>query len=238
MKNNTTPACYNSFSCIGAILIIMFVLGSIIWDILFIKPAMRQSIDEIRIEVKDIQLEYDTQLTTYEPFKTNILTVNEDVKLRGIANIKDELDLKTQITQVTNFIGGLGQVASAINVIQGLGNIWDDDSISEGEKILKTIETLAMAIPLVISGFSAMKASIGPALLPLVAGLKGMTVAELEAATAGTTMWTAVLGPIALIIAGIAAVGLAVYGLVKAFNAESDAAKEARENARHKHMMI
>lgn len=155
----------------------------------------------------------------------------EDVK-KGFKNFKDEFDLKNQITQMTNFIGGLGQVASAINVIQGLGNIWDDDSISEGEKILKTIETLAMAIPLVVSGFSAMKASIGPALLPLVAGLKGMTVAELEAATAGTTMWTAVLGPIALIIAGVAAVGLAVYGLVKAFNAESDAAKEARENAR------
>ena len=63
MKNNTTPACYNSFSCIGAILIIMFVLGSIIWDILFIKPAMRQSIDEIRIEVKDIHEKIDTKLT-------------------------------------------------------------------------------------------------------------------------------------------------------------------------------
>ena len=63
MKNNTTPKCYNSFSCIGAILIIMFVLGSIIWDILFIKPAMRQSIDEIRIEVKDIHEKIDTKLT-------------------------------------------------------------------------------------------------------------------------------------------------------------------------------
>lgn len=63
MKNNTTPKCYNSFSCIGAILIIMFVLGSIIWDILFIKPAMRQSIDEIRVEVKDIHEKIDTKLT-------------------------------------------------------------------------------------------------------------------------------------------------------------------------------
>ena len=155
----------------------------------------------------------------------------EDIK-KGFKNFKDEFDLKNQITQTVNFIGGLGQVASAINVIQGLGSIWGDDSISDGEKILKTIETLAMAIPLVITGFTAIKTSMGPALIPLVAGLKGMTVAEFEAATAGTSMWAAVLGPIALIIAGIAAVGLAIYGLVKAFNAEADAAKEARENAR------
>lgn len=62
MKNNTIPKCYNSFSCIGAILIIMFVLGSIIWDILFTKPAMRESIDEIRIEVKNIHEKIDSRL--------------------------------------------------------------------------------------------------------------------------------------------------------------------------------
>ena len=45
--------------------------------------------------VKDIQLEYDTQLTTYEPYKSNILTVNEGVTLRGIENVQDTLDCLT-----------------------------------------------------------------------------------------------------------------------------------------------
>ena len=45
--------------------------------------------------VKDIQLEYDTQLTTYEPYKSNILTVNEDIELRGIGDVKDTLDCLT-----------------------------------------------------------------------------------------------------------------------------------------------
>ena len=40
----------------------MFVLGSIIWDILFTKPAMRESIDEIRIEVKNIHKKIDSRL--------------------------------------------------------------------------------------------------------------------------------------------------------------------------------
>lgn len=40
---------------------------------------------------------------TYEPHKTNILTVNEDVKLRGIGDVQDTLDLMTG--EVTERIG-------------------------------------------------------------------------------------------------------------------------------------
>ena len=43
--------------------------------------------------VKNIQLEESSTPTTYEPYKSNILTVNEDVELRGIGDVKDELDL-------------------------------------------------------------------------------------------------------------------------------------------------
>lgn len=61
--NQTTQKCYNSFSCIGSILIIIFVLGSIIWDICITKPAMRDSIDDIRTEVKDIHQKLNTKLS-------------------------------------------------------------------------------------------------------------------------------------------------------------------------------
>ena len=50
--------------------------------------------------IKDIQLEQGTQKTSYEPFKSNILSAPEDVELRGIGEIKDELDLQTgKLTQ-------------------------------------------------------------------------------------------------------------------------------------------
>lgn len=61
--NQTTQKCYNSFSCIGSVLIILFVLGSIIWDICITKPAMRDSIDDIRTEVKDIHQKLNTKLS-------------------------------------------------------------------------------------------------------------------------------------------------------------------------------
>lgn len=42
----------------------------------------------------------DTPLTLYEPYKSNILTANEPVELRGIGDIRDELDcLNGQLTQ-------------------------------------------------------------------------------------------------------------------------------------------
>lgn len=39
--------------------------------------------------------EKPSNIATYEPYKTNILTVNEDVELRGIGDVKDELNLLT-----------------------------------------------------------------------------------------------------------------------------------------------
>ena len=58
-----------------------------------------------KIDIEDIQVEEGTVATTYEPYKSNILTVNEDVTLRGIGNVKDELDCLTG--EVTERIGNL-----------------------------------------------------------------------------------------------------------------------------------
>ena len=50
--------------------------------------------------VKNIQLEESSTPTTYEPYKTNILTTSEEVELRGIGDVKDELNLITgELTQ-------------------------------------------------------------------------------------------------------------------------------------------
>lgn len=60
---------------------------------------------------KDIQLEESPIVTSYEPFKTNILTVNEDVTLRGIGDVRDELNCLTG--EVTERISEI--VADGVN---------------------------------------------------------------------------------------------------------------------------
>lgn len=51
----------------------------------------------------NIQLEEGSTVTSYEPYKSNILTTSEEVELRRIGNVKDELDLTT--SKLTQRIG-------------------------------------------------------------------------------------------------------------------------------------
>lgn len=53
--------------------------------------------------ISNIQLERGTQATTFEAHKSNILTVNEPVELRGIGDVQDTLDVSTGV--VTERIG-------------------------------------------------------------------------------------------------------------------------------------
>lgn len=52
------------------------------------------------VTVSNIQIEEGSVATPYEPYKTNILTVNEDVELRGVGEVRDTVDLMTgELTQ-------------------------------------------------------------------------------------------------------------------------------------------
>nr|DAM71596.1 MAG TPA: hypothetical protein [Caudoviricetes sp.] len=51
----------------------------------------------------NIQVEYGEVKTTYEPYKTSILSTNEDLELRGIGDVQDTLDLNTG--KLTSYYG-------------------------------------------------------------------------------------------------------------------------------------
>lgn len=54
-----TKKCYNSFSCILSILIMIFMMGSIIYDMAVSKPAIRKNIDEIKVEIQEVNKKID-----------------------------------------------------------------------------------------------------------------------------------------------------------------------------------
>lgn len=61
------------------------------------------------INIEQIQLEKGAVATSYEPFKSNILTCNEEVELRKVGNVQDELNLLTgELTQSTKEINLTG----------------------------------------------------------------------------------------------------------------------------------
>ena len=74
--------------------------------------------------VKNIQLEENSTSTTYEPFKSNILTVNEDVTLRGVGDVKDELNPLTG--ELTERIGEIVLDGSEIWSKESTNNVSGD----------------------------------------------------------------------------------------------------------------
>jgi len=72
-------------------------------DAIYFAPILATATLNETSTIIGLQLEEGITGTTYEPYKSNILTVNEDVTLRGIGNVKDELDCLTG--KVTERIG-------------------------------------------------------------------------------------------------------------------------------------
>ena len=90
------------------------------------------------VEHSNIQLEEGTVATSYEPHKSNILSVNEDVTLRGIGDVRDELNCLTG--EVTERIGEI--VLDGSQNIDNEGNLFYyylpysvQDNISKCDKL-------------------------------------------------------------------------------------------------------
>ena len=156
--------------------------------------------------------------------------------------IKDEsLEMGDVITKTAN---GVMSLTMALSTLKGLGDIWSDQDMSTGEKILTTITSLSMVLPMLASGFKDLKAGVtgfGPALLKLAANA-GVVGATEEGATIATVGWGAALkgvaasaltaiAPFAAIVAGVVALGFAISAASDAWNANVNAAKEAAETA-------
>ena len=58
-KTSKPKKCYNTFSCIASVLIIIFITGAILLDLLVTKPQIYNSIENVRMEVEMINKKID-----------------------------------------------------------------------------------------------------------------------------------------------------------------------------------
>ena len=141
----------------------------------------------------------------------------------------------------------LSQLAMAMQAFKSIGNVFQDSDMTAGERLITIFTSLGMLLPTVITLTKAMTGAIQlvtiseakevtvkglgiTASLAKAAADKILAKAEGEVATV-TAIANAeiVAGLIALApyIALVAALGVAIYATVKAYNADADAAKEA-----------
>lgn len=167
----------------------------------------------------------------------------------GIAKLKAKFKKLFSEEELAIQIKGYTTIFNTINSLVNLARIWNDETISGGEKVTQFLTVAgAMAIQLVTNWSNVVKvfktlkgglASVVKSYLTMAVSAefatevaeKGFMEASVAAGGFGATLWT-VLWPIGLIMVAIAALAAAIYGLVSAYNADANAAKEARENAK------
>lgn len=141
----------------------------------------------------------------------------------------------------------LFQLAMAMQAFKSIGNVFQDSDMTAGERLITIFTSLGMLLPTIIT---LTKAMTGATQLVTISEAKEVTVkglgitASLAKAAADKILAKAegevanataianakiVAGLIALApyIALVAALGVAIYATVKAYNADADAAKEA-----------
>ena len=81
-----------------------------------------------------------------------------------------ELNWRSQIQSLTNMIGSVGRLASGLNMLANIPSIFNDESLSAGEKFLRITMAISTAIPMMVSaigglstGYNMLTASIGRA---------------------------------------------------------------------------
>ena len=130
------------------------------------------------------------------------------------------------------------QVSMAINGIKRIGSIWNNDDLSAGEKLLQTMTSLSMILPVLTTLTNKQKL----ATMSATAAQTLQTLAEKLSIpvkiASGAAGWAA-LGPLLLFVA-IAAAAIAlifalvkgIQALIKAYNADAIAAEKAAETAK------
>lgn len=74
-ENDThkTVKCWNSFSCIASVIIIIFTLGSVLYDLVITKPEIKNSIERIEYNIEKINQRLNSDSVAYN----NIMSFEE-----------------------------------------------------------------------------------------------------------------------------------------------------------------
>lgn len=188
--------------------------------------------DQMRNDAKNTRATLESEANgTSQNIKNSIQAVQQQW-----SQFMNQLKLTQQIQQVVQLAGSIGQLTSVINTLINIGDIINDDSLSKGEKALKIISALTMAIPMLASGLGGVsKSLITLATLSNTAAAAEIKVA-MNAGTAaggvkalGLSIKALATGPVGIILgiaAALAIVGVAAY---KAYNKAADESKRANE---------
>ena len=161
----------------------------------------------------------------------------EDAKVSQKADedyLKEIEHQKARQQAIQGVVQGLTSVIYIMTSLSGIIETINDDTLTAEEKTKRVLTTLLAMLPMVIANFG----NIMTLIPSLVTAFTGLTTAEFIAAQGATTLggaiWTALAPILPIILAVAAAIALLTVGivsLVNAWDADANAAKEARQTA-------
>lgn len=86
------------------------------------------------------------------------------------------IDTTAMIQGFTKAASAIGSVVSAISMLKNIGNIWDNDTLSNGEKFLQTLTSISGAIGMGVTAYKSLKSGITEVLSALGLETSALTV--------------------------------------------------------------
>ena len=93
---------------------------------------------------------------TYADNKKKMAKSDEDAT-DSLNKFLKSLNLNKAVEGIVKLAGGFANVGTALNNIKNIGNIWSNESLTGGEKLLQTLTNISFTIPMLVSGFSNLK---------------------------------------------------------------------------------
>ena len=174
----------------------------------------------------------------------------------AVANLKTSIETASNATKdwaarIVSVGNGISSLLMAVNGLKSIGRVFSDEDMTSGERLITILTGLSMIIPslttvvgllnkekaagVVIDGLSVTVTKSGMvADLAKAAVNKILAVSEGQVATATQVSNAAMAARLIMMapyIIAIAAVAAGIYGLVKLYNADADAAKAAAEES-------
>lgn len=165
----------------------------------------------------------------------------------------ERLSTQDKIKQYINAASAIGQLSFAVQGLQNLGSIWQNDDIATGDKILQTIMSFSITVPQLVSSFknlfdvyknlsgtTQIFSAVGKVFTGtfkkniedgagLFQALKGsIGDASKSAGTFGTSL-TALVGPLGVVAAALAAIGIAFVAISAHDNAIDELAEKQQK---------
>ena len=196
-------------------------------DIQFILESQKNVRDQISQRVQELKVGAKG-VADEEASLLDKLVTEQTLREKNVQTMQTQIQRQKEISTI---VQGLTSIVSLLTSVSGIIETINDEELDTEEKVKRIIPTLTSGLVVLIANFKSLTEFL-PALtsqtnaLAMAMGAEGVTAASgFGASLAGII---SVAAPYVLAIGAVVAIG---YALVKAYNADADAAREAAKEA-------